>query len=252
MKRVVRAVLEANRRASRRVDARLNPVYGELYLRFEERVAKELASLGSSAVVADLGGGRRFAFAEHLPPVNGPRVVAVDVSEEELAANGDVDDTRVADVAAHLPFGDGEVDLVLSRFLLEHVDGVPGAVAQMARVLKPGGKAIHYVPCRYSHFATAARLLPFRALLKLLHVVSPETRSDVGFDVHYDHCYPAAMERLFRGAGFRNVSIEVTAVGSEYFWPFLPAYLLVAAYERLVKRMDARSLMSYMLVVAER
>jgi len=252
MRRLVTAFLEANRRTSHRINRWLDPDYAGLYLRFEERVAKELASLPSDAVVADLGGGRRFSFPEHLPSEPRPLVVAVDISPDELALNTDVDETRVADVATGLPFGDGEVDLILSRTLLEHVDGVPDAVADMARVLKPGGVAMHYVPCRYSHFGTLARLLPFGVLLKALHFVSPQAKGLVEFEVHYDHCYPSAMERLFRDAGFRTVTVEVTAAGSEYFWPLVPAYLVVAVYERIVKRLDARSLMSYMFVVAER
>ena len=79
----------------------------------------------------------------------------------ELAANGDVAETPAADVAAALPLPDASADLILSRALLEHVHGVPAAIGHMARVLQPGGVALHLVPCRYSLFGMAARLLPF-------------------------------------------------------------------------------------------
>ena len=87
------------------------------------------------ATVLDLGAGRRSAYAGYIEPGSGVRLVAVDISPEELAANTDVSETRVADVSKDLPFDDGSVDLVLSRALLEHVDGVPQAVRNMRRVL---------------------------------------------------------------------------------------------------------------------
>jgi hypothetical protein len=122
----------------------------------------------------------------------------------------------------------------------------------MSRVLKPGGKAIHFIPCRYSTFGVAARVLPFGPLLKLLHLISPETVGKVEFDVHYDHGYPKAIERVMRDAGFRNVTVGTTHISSDYFSPIFPLFLVVGAYELLVRLLDARSLMAYMMVTAER
>jgi SAM-dependent methyltransferase len=153
----------------------------------------ETTSLPPSAVVVDIGGGRQCAYSHAVPQDSAIRLVAVDISPEEVAASQDVTDRRVADVAEGLPFGDAEADLIVSRYCLEHVDGVPRAAQHMLRVLKPGGKAIHFMPCRYSTVGVAARVLPFGPLLKLLHFVDPDTVGKVEFDVHYDHCYPKAM-----------------------------------------------------------
>ena len=250
--RLISKFFAVNSRLSSRLDRKLNPDHGDLYRKFYATVEKEFGALPPGAVAVDLGGGRRCEYAHAVPAHGDVRLVAVDISEKELAANVDVTDTRTADVAKGLPFGDAEVDLIVSNFLLEHVDGVPAAVEHMARVLKPGGRTIHFLPCRYSTFATAARLLPFGPLLKVLHLMIPETKGHVEFDVHYDHGYPIAMERLFRSVGFRYVSVETTPISASYFFPFLPAYLLVWAYESLVRRIDARSLMAYMMVSAER
>ncbi|MBM4352334.1 MAG: class I SAM-dependent methyltransferase [Deltaproteobacteria bacterium] len=43
--------------------------------------------------------------------------------------------------AEELPFEAGEVDLVLAESVLEHVDSVPRSLAEMHRVLRPGGIA---------------------------------------------------------------------------------------------------------------
>ena len=249
---VLARFFELNRRLSRRVDKKLNPDHGDLHRSFLRAVETALQSLPPGAVVVDLGGGRQCAYSHAVPQNRAIRLVAVDISPEELAANQDVTDRRVADVAEGLPFEDAEVDLIVSQYCLEHVDGVPRAAKHMARVLKPGGKAIHFMPGRYSTFGVAARVLPFGPLLKLLHFTSPDTVGKVEFDVHYDHCYPKAIERVMRDAGFRNVDVDASHISADYFFPIFPLYLIVWAYESLVRMLDARSLMAYLLVTAER
>jgi hypothetical protein len=53
-------------------------------------------------------------------------------------------------------------------------------------------------------------------------------------------------------AGFRSVTVEATLISASYFFSFFPLYLLVWACESLVRRVDARSLMTYMMVTIER
>jgi SAM-dependent methyltransferase len=50
-------------------------------------------------------------------------------------------DYVVADAAA-LPFPDGHADLVVAFMSLMDVDDMPAAVAELARVLEPGGKLV--------------------------------------------------------------------------------------------------------------
>ena len=69
----------------------------------------------------DLGGGRRCAYAKAVEPPGRVRLIAVDISPEELAANTDVTETCVADVAADIPLPDASADVILSCTLLEHV-----------------------------------------------------------------------------------------------------------------------------------
>ena len=194
-------------------------------------VGDAVSRLPSGATVLDLGGGRRCVYGAAVVQAERLRLVAVDISADELALNRDVSETCVANVAERLPFDDASVDLILSRALLEHVDGVPSAARNMARVLKPGGQALHLVPCRYSLFGIVARLLPFRAILNLLHTVRPDSRGQVEFEVHYDHCYPSAMRRAFLDAGFRDVAIVTTSAQPGYFEAVFPLFLVTSLYE---------------------
>jgi ubiquinone/menaquinone biosynthesis C-methylase UbiE len=83
-----------------------------------------------------------FAMAERVP---GGDVTGVDLSEgmiEEArrrAPPGLPVSVQVADARA-LPFADGAFDAVRTERLLMHVPDAPRAVAEMARVTRPGGR----------------------------------------------------------------------------------------------------------------
>jgi SAM-dependent methyltransferase len=54
----------------------------------------------------------------------------------------------------YLPFPDGSFDLILSHEVIEHVQDDTTAVAEMIRVLKPGGRAVIFSPNRGYPFET--------------------------------------------------------------------------------------------------
>jgi SAM-dependent methyltransferase len=92
-----------------------------------------------SGVTLDVGCGEG-----RLPrdlKARGHEVVGIDASptliEHARAADPD-GDYRVADAAA-LPFGDGSLPLVTAFMSLHDIDDMDGAVAEIARVLVPGG-----------------------------------------------------------------------------------------------------------------
>jgi ubiquinone/menaquinone biosynthesis C-methylase UbiE len=74
---------------------------------------------------------------------------------------------RFPDIEAHvssepvaLPFEDGSFDTVLSCGVLEHVPDPEGSVAEIGRVLRPGGTFyVTNLPNRFSYTERAARLL---------------------------------------------------------------------------------------------
>lgn len=148
---VLRKVIDLNIRLSRATERWLHlPTDKTLWRQFEDEAAALIRGLADGATVLDLGGGRRCVYAAAVHPPGRVKLVAVDISPEELARNTDVSETNVADVTSGVPVPTGSVDLILSRALLEHVSDIPAAIRHMARVLAPGGVALHLVPCRYS------------------------------------------------------------------------------------------------------
>ena len=90
---------------------------------------------GAVLVDAGCGGGLLAPHVERL----GYRHVGVDLRRsglEQSAARGVSPVT--GDVTA-LPFADGSADVVVAGEILEHVTDLPGTVAELCRVLRPGG-----------------------------------------------------------------------------------------------------------------
>ena len=247
---MIRRLLAANVRASQWLDRRLPDRAIELYERYD-RDAAGLFPTDAELVAADVGGGRTCSYA-HLLPAERARLVAVDVSSEELALNEEADETRVADGTRVLPFEDGELAFLSSRAVMEHLPDVGAFVAQAHRALAPGGRTIHLFPGRYALFALAARLLPFDPLKGLLHRVYPHTHEVVEFPVFYDRTYPSAFERLLREQGFTDIEVRVSFNQTDYAAALLPAFVLVALYELAVRALGLRDLAAYVLVTARR
>jgi SAM-dependent methyltransferase len=72
------------------------------------------------------------------------RFAAVMVDAGEVPAGGRLRSV-VAD-ARHLPFADGEFDVVIAAEVLEHIHDDRAAIAELARVLRPGGLLAVTVP----------------------------------------------------------------------------------------------------------
>lgn len=109
----------------------------------------------------DMGcGGGRHAFAALK---RGATVIALDYSEGELkevrntvAAMGDAGEIApttawgaVNGDALRLPFDDASFHAVVGSEVLEHIGDDEGAIAELARVLKPGGRMAVTVPTRW-------------------------------------------------------------------------------------------------------
>jgi ubiquinone/menaquinone biosynthesis C-methylase UbiE len=122
-------------------EAKANPL-----IALEEPVVLELLGDVSDLDVLDAacGTGR---YALRLAEA-GARVSGIDTTEEMLAQarrkaadRGLALDLRHADLDA-LPFEDGSFDLVLSALALCHIPDLGPAMAEFARVLRPGGRVV--------------------------------------------------------------------------------------------------------------
>jgi SAM-dependent methyltransferase len=113
--------------------------------RFFTRLIAELG-LPPDAAILDAGTGTG-ANLRLLRAAGFTNVTGLDFSPEAIrhCAEKGLGTVQQGDLCA-LPFGDDRFDLVLATDVLEHLDDDAAALAEIRRVLKPGGTALVTVP----------------------------------------------------------------------------------------------------------
>jgi SAM-dependent methyltransferase len=245
-----RRFVATNVRVSRALGARLPK--DELQSQYRESVTSLLQSLHDGGLVVDVGGGKVCHYAGHRAPGSRARIVAVDISAEELASNNDVDESRVADVTEGLPFADEEVDLITARSVLEHLRDTDAFVRHAARTLKPGGHLVIMFPGRNAPSALLNRLLPESVSRRLVHSLVPDSRGRLGFPAHYDRATLREMQRTLARHDLEPVDIQLSYWQSPYFEFFVPLYLVSLGYEYGARLLGAEALAAAILVVARK
>lgn len=123
-----------------------------LTVRFEQ------LPIGEGTLFLDAGAG--FGRHAYEAARRGARVVALDYAEEETTTTramfaamceaGEISADRLTGVlrgdATRLPFRDGAFDVIVTSEVLEHIQNDVAALAELSRVLKPGGTFAATVP----------------------------------------------------------------------------------------------------------
>ena len=160
-----------------------------------ERIPLFREAIGSGKRVLDLG-CRSGALTRHF--LEGNEVVGLDVDRAALAKAEALGIEPVeANVEEPLPFPDASFDAVVAGELLEHLRFPDALVAEIRRILRPGGILVGSVP-------NAFRL---QSRLRFLRGSAPED------DPTHLHMFsPGAMRDLLRG--FEDVGLRY--VGGRY------------------------------------
>jgi len=198
-----------------------------VYRDFWTRVGERFPDLGGAASTRYYADNERRLFTEHLLTLEnlkilktdlwdeakntrilawasrqGARAYGIDLSEPIVIQARAAFDTgpgarhrlqgAVADVR-DLPFRDASFDAIYSMGTIEHFDETERAVEEMARVLKPGGRAIVGVPNRHDPF------------LRPLFVTALQAVGLYGYG--YEKSYSRrALRRMLEQAGFDVVA----------------------------------------------
>lgn len=166
---------------------------GSAYRRFWARVGATFPDLGGAASTRYYAENERRLFVDHCPALSGLRVFKTDLWDEArntrilawasergarvygidispptvMQARGAFSAAPLHGVVADvrdIPFSDGAFDIVYSMGTIEHFDDTARAVREIARVLKPGGRAIVGVPNRHDPFFRPVLVAALQAL----------------------------------------------------------------------------------------
>jgi SAM-dependent methyltransferase len=109
---------------------------------------ERLGEVPADGTIADLGCSTGYLLEDLRDAYPGVRLIGVDLVAPGLRkAHALVPEARLlrADVC-ELPLADASVDAVVSANLLEHVPDDSGALRELRRILRPGGRAAIVVP----------------------------------------------------------------------------------------------------------
>jgi SAM-dependent methyltransferase len=205
----------------------------------------------SSDIVVDLGAGRNrlSEYGPHLQRISQlkgrcARVIGVDV--DPVVLNNDaLDEAHVISPGGPLPLADASVDLIYSYAVLEHVEEPAQLVAEVARVLRPGGWFCAWTPNKWGYVGVGARLVPNRFHARLLATVQPGSRGEKDvFPVRYRMNTLQAVRRAFGEHNFEHFSFTYNAQPSYNFGSALVARIWLL-YMTLAPSGLAQSLMVF-------
>jgi 2-polyprenyl-6-hydroxyphenyl methylase/3-demethylubiquinone-9 3-methyltransferase len=184
----------------------------------------------------DVGGGKQPYINRETKERLGLKVVGLDIDADELARapQGLYDEVVCADITRFS--GPGTADLLVCQALLEHVSDVGAAFTSIASILRPGGRAVIFVPSRNAVFARLNLLLPEKVKRWVLFQVYPQSRVGGGFRSYYDRCTPMDFRELIKTNGLQEIEFR-PYYESAYFSFCLPAHIVWRLWTQLFRLM---------------
>ncbi len=197
----------------RRRYARLRPGWESATARYQRQIA---AQLTPDSRVLDLGCGRggvveRLGVTGHW---NG-----CDPDWRSLKEHRRAQLARAQAASERLPFADGVFDLVIASWVLEHLPCPMHTFAEIARVLRPGGRFVfltpnlrHPIP-RLSHWLARLKALQPRLVAAIYRRAEADT-----FPVYYRANTFETLEQFAARAGLRLAQVEWMDDPSYFSW----------------------------------
>jgi SAM-dependent methyltransferase len=224
-----------------------------------ERTVLDLARHFGLSELCEIGGGRDPLFTPGRLITEGLSLTVNDIDQLELDFAPRGLKTARFDIAGDLSEPDARrasYDLMFSRMVFEHVDGVEQAWANCHRLLKPGGVALAFIPTLWAPVFTVNHLIPERLSRRIVHALYPARRDGGGdpkFPALYDQCYSASrrIAPMLARAGFADTHIQ-PFWGHGYFERLPVLRDADALFNRIAARIDWRLMTTYAYIVARK
>lgn len=128
-----------------------------------------------------------------------------------VLTNAHVDDAALIGSDNRLPYDDGTFDLIYCDWVLEHIAEVAPFVAEVERVLRPGGWFCARTPNKWGYIALGSRLLPEKLEASVLRRVQPKREEKDVFPKYYRLNTLSQLRRAFPAGKWLNCSFSLNA-----------------------------------------
>jgi ubiquinone/menaquinone biosynthesis C-methylase UbiE len=186
----------------------------------------------------DAGCGRYLNFCREFSGT--AQVVGIDL-EPDLETNNHSNPFGVRGDLSHLPFPSNYFDVVICRYVVEHLHDPIQVFREFARVLRSGGKVVILTPNKYDYVSLIAALTPYRLHRFLVSRVFPVSEDDV-FPTLYRANTLRSIREALKKAGLVEKELDTINHYPAYlmFSPLL--FRIGVLYERLTSLKPLRNL----------
>lgn len=194
----------------------------------------------------DIGCGRS---APLLSTIKGQakRLIGVDVVD--FTVSDPALELWRSDVTAMTQITSASVDLAFSRSVMEHVDDVTRAYAEINRVLVPNGTYIFLTPNFWDYASLIASVVPNALHGRIVRATEGRDEEDV-FPTHYKSNTRRSIQRLAAAAGFSVEKLQYLGQYPAYFRFNPMLFHLGCVYGKLLERFPAlHGLLGWILCV---
>ena len=179
-----------------------------------QRLTAEIhRNLRADATVLEIGCGRTAPLLSAMKG-QAARLIGIDVVEFtitdpalELCRN---------DVTAMTQIADGSVNLSFSRSVMEHIDDVERAYAEIYRVLAPGGIYVFLTPNFWDYASLIASVVPNSLHGRIVRATEGRDADDV-FPTYYKSNTTSSIRRLSAAAGLSVQNLQYLGQYPAYF-----------------------------------
>jgi SAM-dependent methyltransferase len=168
------------------------------------------------------------------------KVVGIDIDPIVLE-NNELDEAHVVD-GTRLPFEENLFDIVVSDYVLEHVEFPEPFLKEVFRVLKPGGSFFFRTPNRYHYVSLISRCTPhwFHGLMAN-RVRGMASDAHVPYPTFHRLNTKREIQTLATKVGFSQMDLQFIECEPSYLMFSTITFLLGVFYERITNKFEQLS-----------
>lgn len=188
--------------------------------------------------ILEIGAGPSNASSDYLATLG--ELTGLDV-DPDVRGNRALRESFVFDGGA-FPFEDGAFDACVSNYVLEHVPDPPRHLAEVRRVLRPGGSYAFRTPNRFHYVAAVSSLTPHwfhRLVANRLRGLPAEAHDP--YPTVYAINARGAVRRAAAASGLTVAVLRMIEKEPSYGMASPLVFYPLLAYERVVNASDAFS-----------
>lgn len=115
-------------------------------------------NINSETVIMEAGCGFSNMYREEYKRAK--KIIGVDISEDYLKMNDIIQEKIVSDLSDIPQVPDSSVDLIISSWVLEHLENPEAVFSEFSRVLRKGGKVIFITPNALNYVVAINKIIP--------------------------------------------------------------------------------------------